>query len=220
MMIRMRLVYKNQQKLARYGLSLFQMATMGQKELGLLSEYIKKNRPAFCPITFPGVNAWLSNHQFAPFTIGTQRYACSEIYFQSQKFNYLQDKLISEILPQLEHLKSDIIKCSTGKEATQLARDYRFHIKEKILCLNDLLHPDWHIHIKFSVLQKANLEKFKQNPQLRKKLFETGNAALVALSTKVATHSISIARNKQGILGNNNFGKIVENIRSILKFNT
>jgi hypothetical protein len=95
---------------------------------------------------------WLSNFHRAPFTLGGICYQCVEHWFQSQK-----------AITQDERLA--IAAAESPKEAKQLGRACK-------------MRKDWE-NVKEHVMMIGLSAKFEQNPELKRKLMETGEEALV-----------------------------------------
>lgn len=105
---------------------------------------------------FDGEYAFLSNFYEAPMVIDGITYPTNEHYFQAMKAK-----------SKAEHLK--IAAAATPGEAKRLGRKCE-------------LKPNWE-QIKDRVMLIGLFEKFTQNPQLKKRLLETGNAKLIEGNT-------------------------------------
>lgn len=100
---------------------------------------------------------------FAPFPIELdgKTWPTSEHYFQAQKF------------PATPH-EEQIRLAATPSEAAKRGRDRRKPLRE-----------DWE-HVKFDVMRKAVLAKFRQHAKLRRLLLSTGSAMLVEHTSRDA----------------------------------
>lgn len=105
--------------------------------------------------SFRGYNGFLSNMYPSPITLGGVHYTCAEAAFQAVK---LADKSARKMFEGL-----------TGSEAKKLGRKIQ-------------LRPDWE-SIKINVMRWIISEKFKQNPELRMKLYRTRNFELIEGNT-------------------------------------
>lgn len=97
---------------------------------------------------------FMSNFYPSPFTIANKTYPTSEHYFQSQKFAGLPYEL-------------EIIAAPTSDDAFELGRS-REHP----------LRADW-AQVKEEVMYEGIRNKIVQNPELRKRLLETGDRKIV-----------------------------------------
>ena len=61
-------------------------------------------------------------------------------------------------------------------------------------------------------MYEANLEKFRQNPTIRKKLLETGNEEIREMTTKESFWGVG-----PNLDGKNNMGKILMRVRDELR---
>lgn len=75
------------------------------------------------------------------------------------------------------------------------------------------LRPDWE-DIKFKVMEEVLIRKFTQNPELKQKLLDTGNAKLIEGNS---WHDYIWGMNFSCTIGENNLGKILMKIRDELK---
>ena len=114
-------------------------------------------------------------------------YKTTEHYFQSQKF----------IDPSIQH---NIIDCNTPKEASTIGRDRNLPIRE-----------DWDT-IRVQIMYDAVYEKFKQNPEICKKLIATGDAYIIEETTKENFWGCGPDYN-----GQNTYGKILCEVRKQLR---
>lgn len=75
------------------------------------------------------------------------------------------------------------------------------------------LRPDWE-DIKFNVMKDVVIRKFTQNPDLKQKLLDTGNAKLIEGNS---WHDYIWGMNFSCTIGENNLGKILMEVRDELK---
>jgi len=139
-----------------------------------------------------GSHGWMSNFFPSPITIENRTYPTTEHYYQSRKFS----------LPETKDIMEAIIKAPTPGEAFKLSRLHEAKIRE-----------DWNVHKKRDMF-RAVIFKFKQHPDLQKKLLETGDAILIENSPKDAFWGCG-ADGK----GFNLLGHILMNIRQMLTDN-
>lgn len=92
-----------------------------------------------------------SHHQFI---INGKIWRTSEHYFQAQKFH---NSKYEEIIRSLD----------SPMKAAEMGRDRNLPLRK-----------DWE-DVKYSVMKKANFEKFKQNAEIREILFSTGNEEII-----------------------------------------
>lgn len=132
---------------------------------------------------------FMSNFYRSPITVDGLVYPTTEHYFQAWKF---LDSNIREM----------IRLCGTPMQAAKEGRR------------RDLpLRQDWE-SVKVSVMKYALIEKFKQHPNLAKKLLDTGDAILVEKTTNDYEWGCGTKGN-----GKNLLGILLMEIRSSLKNN-
>lgn len=122
-------------------------------------------------------------------------YKSVEQYFQSKKFERTNPEVSKEIIKTLN--SSDIIWMGKSSEK---------------------LRPDWD-SIKYEIMYTANLLKFEQNEECRKKLINTGNKRIAQLSDQEVYWSESYRNQGESYTnqGANLLGKILMDIREKLK---
>ena len=131
-----------------------------------------------------GYLATYSNHSFV---VDGILYKTSEHYYQSKKF--LDEETINKV-----------INANTPKEASTIGRDR-----------NNKKREDWK-NIKQDIMFDAVYYKFKQNPDKKKKLLETGNEEIVEETVKENYWGCGPNHD-----GENNYGKILCKVREQLR---
>ena len=134
---------------------------------------------------FKNQYAFLSNFYPAPITFEGLLYPTSEHLYQALK---------TEISSEHEFVRS------AGTPGESKRRGRRVTVRE-----------NWNA-IKITVMRKVVLEKFRQNPELEKRLLDTGDALLVESNTWNDTFW-GVCRGK----GENYLGLILMNVRLELK---
>ncbi len=134
-----------------------------------------------------GPLGYLASYSNHGFELDGQYWPTTEHYYQAQKFS---DPLIKE----------KIRMASTPKEASTIGRDRSLPIRS-----------DWD-EIRQEIMHKAVLAKFKTNKDILKKLLDTGNEEIVECTTKEWYWGCG----PDGT-GQNNYGKILCQVRSELK---
>lgn len=131
-----------------------------------------------------GYLASYSNHGF---DIEGIYYPTVEHYYQASKFD--NPEIIKKILT-----------CKTPKEASAVGRDR-----------NNIRIPNFK-EIKLQKMYEANLEKFRQNPDIAKKLIETGNEEIREMTIKESYWGVG-----PNLDGENHMGKILMRVREEIK---
>lgn len=127
---------------------------------------------------------WLSNFERAEQVINGIKYPTNEHYYQSEKTNS-------------KEIKDWILAAPSAWLAMKAGDSLR--PKEKT--------ENWEL-IKLSIMKKGLRTKFLQNPDLRKKLIETGNARI---------HEDSPTDKFWGVKGSDHLGKLLMEVRNELK---
>jgi len=148
---------------------------------------------------------WLSNFWRAPFILEDKRFFCTEQYFMYKKAELFEDTEIAE----------KILNCTTPQEARSLGRRVRGYNDEA-----------WS-KVRERVMYRANLEKYKQNPELKEKLldpiFEGKSFVEAAAYDNIWAIGISEydpkCEDPKNWKGLNLLGKILDAIRQNLKNN-
>lgn len=134
-----------------------------------------------------GQLGYLANYANYGFYKNGIYYKTVEHYYQSEKFND-------------EQIRMQIINCATPKEASLIGRDR--HNKRK----------DNFKSIKQEVMLTGVLEKFRQNKEILYKLIETRNEPIIEKT--IDEYYWGIGKDNSG---ENNFGKILCQARTLLK---
>ncbi len=118
-------------------------------------------------------------------------------------------------------VKLDGLEYKTLENAYQAAKNFDMERRKMFLTLtagqaknegqNTLLRPDWH-QVKVLVMTNLVRDKFNNNPELRTKLLETGDAELIEGNTWGDTFW-GVCKGK----GENHLGKILMKIRQELR---
>lgn len=130
----------------------------------------------------------LTNFYPSPITINSITYLTVEHYFQSQKFSDI-------------NIQKQISMSNTPRDAFNLAQNYAKQNPQSV-------YSDWHSSRKFRIMKEALIQKFSQNPTLRKLLINTGNKVLVEHTDK----DTEWGDGGDGS-GNNNLGKLLVEVR-------
>ncbi|MEO5838237.1 MAG: NADAR domain-containing protein, partial [Acidimicrobiales bacterium] len=127
-----------------------------------------------------------TNFALYPVTIDEVVWPTSEHYYQAQKFS--------------DPLRREQIRAASGPGAAQkLGQSARG------------TRPDWNQR-RLEVMREVLIAKFSQHPELRKLLFETGDAHLIEASTK----DRFFGEGKDGS-GKNHLGLLLEEVRDLLR---
>lgn len=132
-----------------------------------------------------------SNFSEHPIVIDGKTYATNEHYFQSVKFLETETVFLKEFKVHIPY--QEVVRCAkTPGQAKKLGASRKFKI-----------HPNWD-DMRINAMRKAVDAKFKQYPELRAMLLETGDAILKEDSP---TDSFwGIAKQKDGSEGKNMLG--------------
>ena len=114
-------------------------------------------------------------------------YPTAEHYYQSEKFDDI-------------NIKQKIIMAQTPKEASIIGRNRNLKRKENFK------------QIKNQVMYQGVLEKFRQNPEIRSQLIETGNQEICEMTVKENYWGVGPNHD-----GKNYMGKILMKVRNQLK---
>jgi ribA/ribD-fused uncharacterized protein len=106
--------------------------------------------------SFRGANSFLSNMSTSPFKVGTKDYPSVEHFYQAMKTDIPEER-------------AKILAAKTASEAKRIGRTVK-------------LRKNWS-KIQVEVMDTALRAKFQQNPELKKKLIDTGNAELIEGNT-------------------------------------
>lgn len=138
-----------------------------------------------------------TNFYRAPIQLDGQEWRTSEHYFQAQKF------------PNNPGIREYIrTKCKSARDAFNASKaDRNKHA---------LMPPDEWNAIKWGVMYRAVKAKFKQHPDLKKLLLETGDRVLVENAPPDAYWGVGI-NPKTGKAGFNNLGIILMKVRDRLR---
>ncbi|MBR3211200.1 MAG: NADAR family protein [Bacilli bacterium] len=134
-----------------------------------------------------GELGYLASYSDHGFEVNGIYYPTVEHYYQASKFD--DEKIINKIL-----------NCKTPKEASMIGRDR-----------NNIRIPNFK-EVKIQKMYEANLEKFRQNPELAKKLLDTGNEAIREMTTKESFWGVG-----PNLDGENHMGKILMRVREELR---
>ncbi len=134
-----------------------------------------------------GEYGYLANYSNHGFYKDGVYYPTVEHFYQSQKFS--DPEIINKI-----------ISCKTPKEASNIGR------------CRDLIRKDHFASQKLQVMEEGVYLKFKQNLDIRSKLFETRNQSIREMSVKESYWGVG-----PNLDGENHIGKILEHVRSRLK---
>ena len=140
---------------------------------------------------------YLSNFNESPFTLNNEDHKTGEHGLQMEKAWFHRDYVAV----------TKIRNASTPKEAKEIGKAITSS-------------PEWNVY-KYSAADKVSYARYTQSPQLAERLCATGDSKLLEASTDTDWGiGISIwdnaVVNGEG-LGNNNFGKSTERVRSILQ---
>jgi len=139
-----------------------------------------------------GENKYLSTFEEYKFKENGIDYKSVEHYFQSKKFERTNPEAAQEIRDS-----------GTSQEANVAGRS------------NKKMRPDWD-SIKYEIMYNANYLKFKDNPTLKEKLLNTGDAEIIQQSDQEFYWSQNF---QDPPTGRNLLGKILKDIRKRLKEN-
>ena len=161
------------------------------------------------------IYGFLSNFYKAPITIDNVTWPTTEHYFQASKF--------PSNTPMGREYREIIRKANTGNKSALLGRQelkgqwsfkYTLNLQDK-RTLKDIIETyktvkmrtDWDT-VKNDVMKQALVSKFTQNPQLKIKLLNTGDAPL---------HEYTNRDSYWALPGSDNLGKLLMEVRESLK---
>ncbi len=134
-----------------------------------------------------GELGYLANYSDYGFTVDGVYYPTAEHFYQASKFD--NPEIIQKIL-----------SCKTAREAASVGRDRN---NKRIDHFND---------IKLDKMYQAVYEKFQQNPDIRKKLIETGDEEIREMTDQESYWGVGPQLN-----GENHMGEILMRVREELK---
>ena len=146
-------------------------------------------------------NGCFSNWYPSPFELEGVRYAHVEQYVMAEKAKQFGDWLIYRA----------ILNTSSPADCKQLGR--------RVKGFDSLVWDD----VKYGAMKTGNYEKFRQNPDLLKKLFETEDALLAEASPKDIVWGVGMEADEAGTVdpkdwpGQNLLGKVLMEVRDQLK---
>ena len=134
-----------------------------------------------------GELGYLANYSNYGFTVDGVYYPTAEHFYQASKFD--NPEIIQKIL-----------SCKTAREAASVGRDQN---NKRIDHFKD---------IKLDKMYQAVYEKFQQNPDIRKKLIETGDEEIREMTDQESYWGVGPQLN-----GENHMGEILMRVREELK---
>ena len=134
-----------------------------------------------------GELGYLANYSNYGFTVDGVYYPTAEHFYQASKFD--NPEIIQKIL-----------SCKTAREAASVGRDRN---NKRIDHFKD---------IKLDKMYQAVYEKFQQNPDIRKKLIETGDEEIREMTDQESYWGVGPQLN-----GENHMGEILMRVREELK---
>lgn len=134
-----------------------------------------------------GELGYLANYSNYGFTVDGVYYPTAEHFYQASKFD--NPEIIQKIL-----------SCKTAREAASVGRDRN---NKRIDHFND---------IKLNKMYQAVYEKFQQNPDIRKKLIETGDEEIREMTDQESYWGVG-----PQLDGENHMGEILMRVREELK---
>ena len=134
-----------------------------------------------------GELGYLANYSNYGFTVDGVYYPTAEHFYQASKFD--NPEIIQKIL-----------SCKTAREAASVGRDRN---NKRIDHFND---------IKLNKMYQAVYEKFQQNPDIRKKLIETGDEEIREMTDQDSYWGVG-----PQLDGENHMGEILMRVREELK---
>ena len=144
---------------------------------------------------------WPSQWTWSPFTIDDVRYNCAEQWMMAEKARLFKDK---EALGR-------IMKAVDPYDQKRYGRAVRGFDEKK-----------WS-SVCYQIVLRGTLEKYRQNPELCKKLLDTGNLTFVEASPKDKIWGIGMDKDHKDAtkpgrwLGKNLLGKAVTEARTIIR---
>jgi hypothetical protein len=144
---------------------------------------------------------WLSNFKYCTILSGGNKFSNTEQLFMYHKAVFFEDDEIAE----------KILATPVPYEAKALGRLVKGYNDE-----------DWN-KVRYDVMYQANLLKYTQNEDLKKKLLETGDKILVEVNPRDNIWGIGMDENNPDILdeskwnGQNLLGKVLMDVRNKLR---
>ena len=138
-----------------------------------------------------------------PFTIEGINYNCCEQYMMSEKAKFFNDMETNDL----------IMNALEPKDQKKLGREVK-----------NFNEVEWN-NVADEIVFKANLAKFSQNPDLKKKLLETGTKIFVECSPydKIWGNGLNITdtlnTHPDNWLGTNRLGNAIMRVREVLNTN-
>lgn len=144
---------------------------------------------------------WPSNWEHSPFELDEIRYNCVEQYMMAEKARLFGDNtILGQIL-------------SSSDPATQK------RLGRSVAGFKNSLWDE----IKYSVVFRGNLEKYRQNSKLQKLLLGTGDDVFVEASPTDKVWGIGMRQTDPGIedpenwKGQNLLGKVITQVRDVIR---
>jgi len=144
---------------------------------------------------------WPSNWEYSPFKLEGIRYNCVEQYMMAEKARLFGDhSTLKRIM-------------SSSDPATQK------RLGRSVAGFKSSLWDG----VRYQVVFRGNLEKYRQNPELRKLLLETGNDKLVEASPEDKIWGIGMRKDERGVenpknwKGQNLLGKAITQVRETIR---
>jgi len=148
-------------------------------------------------------SSYPSQWYIIPFTIEGFTYNCCEQYMMSEKAKFFNDMETNDL----------IMNAFEPKDQKKLGREVK-----------NFNEVEWN-KVADEIVFKANLAKFSQNPDLKKKLLETGTKIFVECSPydKIWGNGLNITdtlnTHPDNWLGTNRLGKAIMRVREVLNTN-
>lgn len=108
-------------------------------------------------------NAFMSPYYDSPFTVRGVIYKTIQHYYQAQKF----------LKNDMNEIRECITNAKTPAEAKEISKENEGKIDDSEYW------KEWKNERRLDVMRRAIKEKFEQHPDLRQKLFATGNIELI-----------------------------------------
>lgn len=144
---------------------------------------------------------WPSNWEFSPFKLGGVQYNCVEQYMMAAKARLFDDK----------KTLAKIMAATDPSDQKRYGRE-----------VEGFSEPKW-AAIRYDVVLRATVEKYRQNPELLKLLLATGTDRFVEASPTDRIWGIGMRKDSRGIenpanwRGTNLLGKAIDEARAIIR---
>lgn len=144
---------------------------------------------------------WPSNWEYSPFKLDGKKYNCVEQYMMAEKARLFDDRIALRL----------IMEAADPATQKRLGRS-----------VAGFKSSTWD-QVRYEVVLQGNLEKYRQNPELRAKLLATGNDKFVEASPEDKIWGIGMRQTDKGVenpknwKGLNLLGEVITQVREMIR---